>query len=327
MANYTNTQDLKQAVLTNCGELSDGSSEYDARAVTYLNKLYLAVHAGSSEYNLDCGDAWLWCRAPTPGNLTLDASLFLNANVTNGSQYGSFMVAPAVSYQGWHIRFEDTDFYDTYKIIAHVAGQTAFQLEDKWIQDTVANGSMHLMHLDYVLDPTGGGSKIMRLMEPFTCFVPQSYDSDRDYEIFGVEPPVLQKRFPISKAFGQTPVMFSQILAVDGVKTVRFSNFVINTMRVQYNYIPVPNDLVDSDTNIPDLPREFRDFLESGATYKLMLDKDDDRSQVYLQMAQQKLNALVKAQRKEVGQASNNRGRLIPRLDEYLNSRSKSRYW
>jgi hypothetical protein len=66
-------------------------------------------------------------------------------------------------------------------------------------------------------------------------------------------------------------------------------------------------------STVPVLPREARVAIEYAATYWVMMDKNDDRSTSFLQLAQAKLRALIEASRKERQMASKDRGRLVPR--------------
>ena len=311
--NYSSTADLKQAVLANCGELTDGSSEFDSRALEYLNKAYLAVHAGSSVFNLNVGDAWIWAKAKNPGILILREPYQTGTiSFVSGNDVANFSVAPTESLAGWYVRpVNDPDWY---LIEEHNAGETNFTMDSEYVHSSSVQAFL-AVKTDYQLSP---GQKIMRIISPFIVDAQQGYPVSKGLsKIFSMTEAKLMEEYPRRLLQCIVPSCFARTYEFDGDMTVRFSSYVGNKTRVRFDYIPVPNDLVDNSSDIPKVPREFRDFMEYVATYKLMLDKDDDRAQTYFGMAQAQLQALQNAERKEDSNPSQDRGRLIPRRAGY----------
>lgn len=150
MSYLKSTNELKQEVLRICGELTDGNSEYDSDAVRYLNDLYQGLLAGGSEFGIDIAEPWHWAQAKRPILLELLPKFdSTSATLTQGSTSASFAVAPTSSLQGWF--FQVTSQPDIYRIATHTAGQTAFTLDQPYIQDSGVGISFTAFKLDYEL--------------------------------------------------------------------------------------------------------------------------------------------------------------------------------
>jgi hypothetical protein len=77
----------------------------------------------------------------------------------------------------------------------------------------------------------------------------------------------------------------------------------------------VPRDLKDNAYSIPLVPRKHVDVLEDACIFYLMLDKSDDRAQVYANLMQGKLKAMVTQNRGSLLKTSDTFGKLVSRLD------------
>jgi hypothetical protein len=78
-------------------------------------------------------------------------------------------------------------------------------------------------------------------------------------------------------------------------------------------------------SSVPILPVTFRDILDYGAAFYLMVDKNDERSEAYGLLVKAKMKAMISANNRELSQASSGRiGEMIPRMDMYTGPR---RYW
>lgn len=299
MANYYSTRDLKKAVLRNAGELDDGNSPYDAIATTYLNKFYLGAHAGASVFDIDCGDAWAWAKADNDGILILVPPYKDGfVNVTKGSDIVTFTVPPTESVLNWKFRAENDSAF--YNILVSDTPFNEFKIDSPYLGET-GQKAFKIIKTDYELIPDGE-TKIMRLTDGFRV---QNYNEVYQYADWnGKITEVSQNNLfenPINNyGYNCRPGQCAEIKYRNGVKTYRFDGVPDqNPIRLNYTYIPIPNDLVDADDNIPNIPREFRDFLEAAASYKLLLDKDDNRADSYAVMAKATLMSLVRASRHE----------------------------
>lgn len=151
---------------------------------------------------------------------------------------------------------------------------------------------------------------IARLIEPFKI------NKDSAGSIFSTDAEKFQRKYPL-RAIGEgQPDRFCVVReSSDGVFTVRFNAFPEEKTRVEIDYIPVPRDLKDSSSSVPLLPRKHVDVLEDAATFYLMLCKSDDRMQIYSNLLQGKLKAMISQHRGSLLRAGENFGQLIPRKD------------
>lgn len=78
-------------------------------------------------------------------------------------------------------------------------------------------------------------------------------------------------------------------------------------------------------SSVPIIPQTFRDILDYGAAFYLMVDKNDERSEAYGLLVKAKMKAMISANNREMSQSSAGRlGEMIPRLDMHSGPR---RYW
>ena len=146
MSFQKSTRVLKQDVLTICGELTDGTSPFDAQAVSYLDKVYQGLIAGNNLFDISCMEPWVWAQAKYPIPLTLSAKVTGAATMTNASTTGAFSVAPSVSLEGRYISFEGHS--DIYRISQHTAASTAFAIDQVFL-DTTGSYNYSAYKYDY----------------------------------------------------------------------------------------------------------------------------------------------------------------------------------
>lgn len=159
---------------------------------------------------------------------------------------------------------------------------------------------------------------IARLIEPFKV----SRDSS---EINGVDPESFMRNYPLRDTIEGTPNRFCVIREKpDGTQTVRFNSYPRSKTRIEVDYIPIPRDLKDNASSIPVVPRKWVDVLEDACTFYLMLNKNDDRMQIYANLVQGKIEAMVAQFRGGLARMGQNFGRIVPRRD--LVSRLKRRF-
>lgn len=133
MSYSKNTSELKQEVLEICGELTNGSSPYEDRVITYLNDLHQGVIAGGNEFGVDIAEPWTWAQAKRPIVMNLEPAVTGSATLVQDSTSGTFSVAPSESLVGRYFRVESRA--DIYRIVAHTAGNTAFSLDQPYLDD------------------------------------------------------------------------------------------------------------------------------------------------------------------------------------------------
>jgi hypothetical protein len=101
---YVTGEDLVDDVLFRGGEPTDGTSDFEAKVLDYLNQVYVEIVAGGLRFapNVPRQD-WSWLYAEA--TLTLQTVISTGTvNVTKNSVSGVFSSAPTASAAGWHIR-------------------------------------------------------------------------------------------------------------------------------------------------------------------------------------------------------------------------------
>lgn len=157
MANFRTTADLVDGVLRRCGEITStqGTSPYQSAALLYLNQIYQTIISGGNELNLDVAEPWIWARSREPIVLTINPSITTGTVAfTQNSVAGTFSTAPLlngsnVSLENWMIR--PNGFNDTYRIISHTSGSTAFTIDAPYPQTTNGALSFTAFQIDYDL--------------------------------------------------------------------------------------------------------------------------------------------------------------------------------
>lgn len=312
MANLTTTADIKTAVLNHVGELTNGTSPYDSRALEYINRVYQEIVSGSSVFVPDLGEPWSWAKAQSPGTFVVRPPYETGTvSLTAGLASGSFSIASPISLTGQYLRVEGRS--EVFRISSHVAAATAFTLDAPYT-DASGTFAFKVHQLTYSLG--GGGVKIQRLVEPMRVYRGQSYEGDSEGKVYGVGSDSLTREWPLGLLQRGTPTHFATIGEVDGVFSIRVNKSVNELTKFEYEYIPVPADLTASPDTTPIIPREDRVVLVYGATYLLMVDKEDTRADYYFRLAQQKLQAMVLNRRKEMAQTAKEFGALVPRQDQ-----------
>lgn len=157
MANYQNSQDLVQAVLSVCGELTDGTSGYQADALTYLNLAYKGLLTGGNIYGIDVADPWRWALAPRPIVFTVNPAINnVGVTMTQQSYNITFSTPPKdpygnnISVQEWWIG-SIGNREEWFRITQHVAGALTAQIEVPYTEATITVTNCKIAQLDYDL--------------------------------------------------------------------------------------------------------------------------------------------------------------------------------
>lgn len=152
MAQFRTTADILDEILTKAGEPTNGTSNYEADALRYANKVHHAIIAGGSVFSQVVDEAWVWARAKHPIVIELQpaytsGSCLLTVNDTSIT----FTVPPSVSLQGWHIQANGKS--TVYKIVQHTAGEAAAAIDSSFVDSSGAY-SFRAFKLDYEITPT-----------------------------------------------------------------------------------------------------------------------------------------------------------------------------
>lgn len=167
---------------------------------------------------------------------------------------------------------------------------------------------------------TNALNAIQRLIAPFTMYrIGQSPNmSPKEAgKIFGVSFEAFISNNPVVNLQGGIPSRFCELEEREnGTKVVRFNAYVSEQTRVEVDFIPIEPDLKDNAVSVPKIPRAFREVLAFGATYKLMLDKSDNKAESFLKLTMAKIQGLINHNNTQVTKSSKDFARLIPRPNQ-----------
>jgi len=296
MANQLeNTQLIKYDVLDRADE-SRTASAYVDRVLTYINRTYRTLCAGASEFLPEYVEDWWWMRSE--GILTLVPAIETTATVTQDSASVTLGAAPAISVAGYKFRMNDHP--EVFNVSAHTAATTAVTLDSAYTGESGA-GPCRLMKTEYSLS-----SAVNSLMSPMVGF--RGND-----QIVGISPERMDDQYPLSSLSTGIPWAFS----LEDRQSVRFSHGGRTdgqSMRVEYRYRKIVDDLTDSTSSIPLVPLEWRHLLSDMALTYVLLEKNDDRSNAVALSARTGLAAMLKENRRLLSKMGGKyTGRIMPR--------------
>ena len=157
MAQFRSSADILDLALQKAGEVTSGTSAYETQALNYLNRVHMTLISGGTiplgkDSTVQIDEIWPWSRAKFPLLIELQPKYNTGTiTLTQGSESGTFSSAPTVSLKGYHIKVFGYD--EWYKIGAHTASATAFELETAYAE-TGGSGLTYLAaKLDYELIP------------------------------------------------------------------------------------------------------------------------------------------------------------------------------
>lgn len=287
------SRQLKNNLLFRASE-SITASAWSSKALSYLNRAYKNIAAGASEFLSEYVEDWWWLRAR--GNLTLEAVVEATVDVTLGSAAIGFTVIPDQSMEGWSIRIGDQADY--YFISSHLAGATAATLDSEYTGATGVAASFKAMKVDYALPEA-----VSAIISPFS-------NSRGRGKINGISPETFSDMYPVPVAG------FPEAFSLETENLVRFSHGgrVDGTrVRLDYLYRPVVAELVDSDSDFPLIPDQYRSTLEDAALVYLLMDKNDDRATAAATGARAGLAAMVRENRRRRIKLGRLVGAILPR--------------
>jgi len=302
MANYTFSSDLISDILFRAGEPTDGTSDFDAVALQYLNRAYQAIWSGGRELIPELNEVWWWLRKDDQGVLILNPLTDTGTvSVTNNSDAITFGTAPAVSQAGRHFKVDD--HADIFIITAHTGGAGGATLESVYTGDTDTAASFKAMQFDYAL-----ASDVLYLSGPLFAY------QDGEREIRLIDLTELRKRYPINNLFSGVPRAAAMITQ----ESLRFSHYggltATDFIKIDYEYTREPSDLTDSGSEEPLVPRQYRHILSDWALYLLFADKNDGRAKDVEGIARNGLFSMAHENRSRQAKASAEHfGRVFPR--------------
>ena len=307
MANYETGADLKKFILQMCGEMDDGTSEYDTKALERLNRAHTALLSGGAELGIDVGKPWPWAQNKYPKVLALSPQYdALTVTATLSSTGITFGSAPAENLQDWYIRIGSEP--ECYRISSHTGTSTSATLDAAYINATATASACVIFKIDYDLD-----ASILRLSSPFKTY--RSVGDSPTLDL--IEEATFSREYPIHRMIEGVPTKVCQIYkSNDTMKPrIRINCIPDEILRIEYNYIPVPSAITDSSSSYPLVPLDHRITLGYYGAYLLALDKNDNRAPEYRELARAGIIAMQKAGSVEKVLTNEMYGRLIARED------------
>lgn len=285
MANYKFSADIIDEALFRVGEPTDGTSNFNAAALRYLNKAYQALWIGGREIDPRFNEKWWWLRKT--GILNLDKIITAGTvSVTNNSASITFSVAPSASVLDFF--FKTDDFQEIYRISAHTGGSVSATLDSIYNGSTGATKVYEVFRIDYALN-----SDLLYIFSPMRRYTLSL--SSGDYKINGGDLEDLERDYPLALIGEGVPERFALIAD----QKVRFNRKgkKDEKIRVEYDYIFQPADLTDNSIEEPVVPFVYRSILADYIAYLLAIDKNDNRFNEYLGSARAALAGMVNENR------------------------------
>lgn len=312
MANSYSTLDVVKGALQRAGEVTNGNSPYHAAALKYVNQVHKEIIKGNSLFGPDVREAWTWARQTKSFQILpyVTGSVSLTANSTAAT----FTAAPTMSVQGYD--FQVIGYPTFYSVSAHTANQAAATLDFNFIDGVTGTYTYNALPLIVDL-----GARIQRLVSPMRIYVKRvlelgevSMDMGR---LMGIDSDDFWRDYPLQFLMNDTPTRFTTISATETSWKIRLNKYSSVSLRVDYDYIPVPTDLTLDSSSLPLLRADDRAILECGAAYYLFLDKKQPQDAQNMQaMTSAMLQALVANERSSTKFYDPNYGQLIPRRDD-----------
>lgn len=282
MAGYQFTSDLLEDLLFRAGELNDGSSDFQAQALRYLNRSQEALAQGGAEFTPEIQEDWWWLRKSPPGVLTLAPFYEIGTIVTTHlSAAVSFLPAPVESKQNWFLAVSDHP--DVFRIIAHDAGSPDAILDSPYTGPTGTGQAFWMMKLEYDLAPD-----VMRLLSV------NLNENNPDAPI-------------AAQVVDQNTIRFEYSGVGDQNQPVR----------VEYEYLYRVPLLINAPNEEPTVPREWRRLIVDGALFFLYYDKNDNRTDGMGLLLIKGLKAMMRENHHKNAIQNSELGRIRPRQDDY----------
>lgn len=301
MSNYQFSSDLVNDVLFRADEPIDGTSDFQSKAVEYINRAYQAIWTGGAELDPSINEDWWWLRKDPPGVLTIEPKIVAGtASVTNNSTAIEFSSSPAKDLDDWFFKVDDEP--DVFRISAHTAAASGATLDAVFTGDTATAASYKVFKLEYTL-----ATDALKVVGPMRVY------QDGRKSVDGVSLSSLDARYPIASANGGTPDEFANVTE----QKVRFNRYGGATgtelIRAEYDYMRVPAALTSGAAEEPAVPLQYRRIIADYGAALLHEDKDDDRSKTAAALAKSGLKAMEVENRARLTQYSRNMGKIIPR--------------
>ena len=278
MSNLTYSGDIIDDILWRSDELTDGTSDYESQALSYLNRAYRSLWMGGTEFDPKINEIWWWLKAES--TITLQPTIKTGTvSVTNNSASVTFSgnITPDLM-DGWFLSVNNES--DVYQFSVHGGNQNSATLDSVFTGTTNTAAGYRLMKLDYDL-----ASDTLKPIAEFHS------SQDNQYSITGMSLRKMDKEYPVNLIEAGVPSRFAMV----DENTVRFNKFGDDNggyIRLDYDYLKKPSDLTNSGSEEPLLPLQYRHVLADMALYFVHMDKENTRAREVKEQAKMGLRAM-----------------------------------
>lgn len=164
---------------------------------------------------------------------------------------------------------------------------------------------------------------VSRLISPARAYKHNLYAG----MICALESRTFEESYALHATREATPRHFTILReGADGLITIHFNSYPAEKIKLELPVIPVPMDLKDNAASIPLVPRKYADVLEYGAAYMVCLDKEDDKSQSFMTLAQAQLALMQTEHRAQLKRTDPQFGEMTARHDQVAHRRLRFGY-
>lgn len=121
------TASILDDILDLAGEVTNGNSPYEERALRQLNRVYRSIIAGGNIFSYNVDDIWDWAKAQQPIVIDLEPAVSLGISFTSGDIRAYVDGSPPKSYAGYFLRL--TGQVGVYRVLRHIANTSEIILD------------------------------------------------------------------------------------------------------------------------------------------------------------------------------------------------------
>jgi hypothetical protein len=297
---YETTLELRNLLQEEVNDTAP-SAETQTRYVNLLNRAHQNIVAGGSELNVDDSGnpirrpfIFPWAVNQDPIIINLLPAQEGSASVTNQSSSVTIDINSATTdLTGYHVRFDNER--TVYRITAHAA--LVITLDGIYLGDTAAAINYEAFKLIYEIGAsTPLTSNILLPTDKL-----RSYDNEGTrYTISMIDSGELFDKHPLARVRERTPRWAGILKQGDGTLTIQFDSYPKELQRVEFWYVPKPEELDTVSVN-PILPKHHRTILVHLAAFYHLRKRDDDRAVSQLKTARDMWNDLTTEARQILG--------------------------
>ena len=300
--------------LRRASEPIDGTSEFQAESLDYLNRGYSGLATGTLEQSEDTHVPWWWLWAPYPGIITLlpsigswthrhcipDRQLRHIQRYSHRSSWHQYLPA-GLEYQV--CRYQHCILCSSmFRISAHTAGSTTFVLDSPY---TGPNATVAFKAYKLTYDCP---SDLLYISAPL-----RAYQTGKE-KVNVISKQNMESMFPLTQITFGIPTDACFVAE----QKLRFSHYVgdgttTKYVRVDFDYVRMPPTLVGSSTEEPLVPLNYRSILADFCLQEIYIAKNDDRAAGHRPVDKGKINGMRREHMARMGRTTANLGRVFAR--------------